>query len=141
MIHYIWPIALVIFSNVIYNIATKSTPSGANAFLSLAVTYLVAAACSIALYLFQGEHQKLTTELSHLNWTALVLGLSVVALEFGYIHVYRAGWTVNTASLVANIALACILIFVGFFLYHEGLTLRQAAGIVVCFIGLLLIRK
>ena len=104
MIHYIWPIALVVLANVVYNISTKSTPAGANAFLSLAVTYLIAGICAILLYLLQGGHQKFTAELSKLNWTSIALGISVVALEFGYIHVYRAGWTVNTASLVANIA-------------------------------------
>ena len=109
MIHYIWPIALVVLANVVYNISTKSTPAGANAFLSLAVTYLIAGICAILLYLLQGGHQKFTAELSKLNWTSIALGISVVALEFGYIHVYRAGWTVNTASLVANIALACVL--------------------------------
>ena len=140
MISYSWPIVLVIVSNVLYNIATKSTPSDANAFLSLAVTYLIAAGCSAALYFFQGGHAGLLRELSQLNWTALALGVSIVALEFGYISAYRAGWPVNTASLVANIALACVLLIVGALLYQEGITPKQAAGIAVCFLGLLLIR-
>ena len=139
-IDYIWPIALVILANVIYNISTKSTPAGANAFLSLAATYLIAAFCSILLYFLQDGHQKFTAELSKLNWTVIALGISVVALEFGYIHVYRAGWSVNTASLVANIALACVLVFVGFFLYKETLSLRQVIGIAVCAAGLFLIK-
>ena len=92
------------------------------------------------MYLLQGGHQKFTAELSKLNWTSIALGISVVALEFGYIHVYRAGWTVNTASLVANIALACVLVFVGFFLYKESLPLRQLIGIGVCVFGLFLIK-
>ena len=114
MFSFIWPIAIVVLANVVYNIVTKSTPSQANAFLSLTITYLVAAACAFIMYIIQGNHQKPTIELSRLNWTAIVLGISIVALEFGYINVYRAGWKVNTASLVANIALACILVFVGF---------------------------
>ena len=67
MIHYIWPIALVVLANVVYNISTKSTPAGANAFLSLAVTYLIAGICAILLYLLQGGRQKFTAELSKLN--------------------------------------------------------------------------
>ena len=135
-----WPIALVVLANVVYNISTKSTPAGANAFLSLAVIYLIAGICAILLYLLQGGHQKFTAELSKLNWTSIALGISVVALEFGYIYVYRAGWTVNTASLVANIALACVLVFVGFFLYKESLSFRQLIGIGVCVFGLFLIK-
>ena len=141
MLSYIWPIALVVFANVIYNVATKSTPSQTHAFLSLAVTYSVAAVCSFVLYLLQGGHQKLSIELSKINWTSIVLGISIVALEFGYINVYRAGWKINTASLVANISLACILIFVGLFLYHESITIKQAVGIGVCLVGLILISK
>ena len=64
----------------------------------------------------------------------------MVALEFGYIHVYRAGWTVNRASLVAIIALACILVFVGFFLYKESLSIKQIFGIGICIVGLFLLK-
>ena len=92
MLSYIWPIALVVFANVIYNVATKSTPSQTNAFLSLAVTYSVAAVCSFVLYLLQGGHQKLSIELSKINWTSIVLGISIVALEsvsYTHLDVYK----------------------------------------------------
>ena len=64
MVHHFWPILVVVLANVVYNISTKFTPPAANAFLSLAVTYLVAAVCSILLYLTQGEHQKLGSALA-----------------------------------------------------------------------------
>lgn len=141
MFSYIWPIALVVFANIIYNIATKSTPSEANAFLSLVVTYCVAALCALVMYFIQGGHQKLSVEFSKLNWTSSILGVCVLALEFGYINVYRAGWKINTASLTANISLACILVLVGFLIYHENITIRQIVGIGVCAAGLILIGK
>lgn len=133
-----WPIALVVLANIFYNIITKSTPSDSNATLSLTVTYLVAALCTFILYLM-GEHQGLAEDMAKLNWTSFALGLSIVGLEFGYIHVYRAGWNVNTAPLVANIALACALLFVGYLFFHETLSLRQFIGAVVCVGGLILI--
>lgn len=141
MWNYIWPICMVVLANVAYNIITKSTPAQANALLSLTVTYLTAALCAFILYLLQGGHMKLSGEFARINWTAPVLGASIVALEFGYIYVYRAGWQVNTASLTANIALACILIVVGFLLYKETLSLQQVIGIAVCIFGLFLISK
>lgn len=142
MLSYIWPIGLVVLSNVIYNITTKSTPKNANAFLSLAVTYAVACVASFIMFLVQGGfHKKLTEEASRLNWTAFVLGLCIVGLEVGYIYVYRAGWKVNTASLVANIVLACILLVVGFLLYRETLSVKQIVGIIVCIGGLVLINS
>ena len=77
MFSYIWPIALVVFANIIYNIATKSTPSEANAFLSLVVTYCVAALCALVMYFIQGGHQKLSVEFSKLNRTAAILGVCI----------------------------------------------------------------
>ena len=43
---YIWPIALVVASNVVYQICAKSIPGDLNPFASLTVTYLVGAAAS-----------------------------------------------------------------------------------------------
>ena len=47
----------------------------------------------------------------------------------------------SVASLVANIALACLLVVVGILLYKEVLTLRQVAGMGLCVAGLLLISR
>ena len=136
-----WPIALVVLSNTFYNICTKSTPENANAFLSLAVTYLVAAAGALVLFFFAKDRAPLAQELGNLNWTASALAASVLALEYGYIMIYRAGWQVSAASIVANISLACVLVFVGLLLYKETITLRQLIGMVVCCVGLVLITK
>ena len=40
MLSYIWPIALVIFSNILYHICAKSAPEGVHPFAALTVTYL-----------------------------------------------------------------------------------------------------
>lgn len=135
----LWPVLLVVTANTLYNICTKSTPVGANAFLSLTVTYLVAV-CAFGLYLRSGPG-ALAAELRNLNWTAAALGAVVVALEFGYICIYRAGWPVNRASVTNNICLAVVLVFVGALLYREGITLRQIVGMIVCAAGLFLISK
>ena len=136
----IWPVAMVVTANTLYNICTKQTPAAANAFFSLAVTYLVAAVCSLGLYL-AGAHDRMAVEVSRLNWTAAALGAVVVALEVGYIFLYRAGWKVNMGSLTANICLACALVIVGALLYHETVSLRQGIGMVICLIGLVLVCK
>ena len=41
-----WPIALIVFSNVFYNICSKQTPEGIHPLAALTVTYLVAAVAS-----------------------------------------------------------------------------------------------
>ena len=73
--------------------------------------------------------------------SAPTLGLAVVALEVGYILTYRAGWKINTASLVTNIALAILLLFIGFLFYGEPITGRKLLGVVICCIGLFFLIK
>ncbi|HIS52656.1 MAG TPA: hypothetical protein IAC15_07960 [Candidatus Onthomonas avicola] len=138
MVQQLWPVALVVLANCVYNITTKSTPSQANAFASLTVTYLTAAAASLAL-LLAGRGGGALGEFSSLNWTAPVLGLSAVGLEVGYIFLYRAGWKVNTGPLVANLCLAIALVFLGRLLFGESVTPRQITGIAICLVGLVLV--
>lgn len=137
----IWPVALVVLANVFYNICTKSTPADANAFLSLTITYLVAAGISVLLFLGDRSAGSLVSELKQLNWTSLVLGICIIGLEFGYICIYRAGWPVSMGSLVANLCLACVLMVVGVLLYKEVVTLRQILGLLVCGVGLVLLSR
>ena len=70
---------------------------------------------------------------------SVVLALALVGLEVGYVFVYRVGWQVSSASVVANIGLACVLLIVGFLLYKEDVSIRQILGILVCMVGLVLI--
>lgn len=142
MFSYFWPVGMIVITNVFYNISTKSTPEKASAFLSLTVTYLVAAAVSAAAFLITGDRTISVKEhFASLNWTSWVLGLSIVGLELGYILAFRAGWKVNITSMTANITLAVVLVFVGHFLFKESISLRQIAGIVVCILGLILISR
>ena len=117
----------------------KSLPSDVNPFGALMVTYAVAAIITAIIFVFMVKPSNVVFELSKINWTSIVLALVIVGLEVGYVFVYRAGWNVSTASVVANIGLACVLIFVGYFLYKENVSIRQILGIVVCMFGLVLI--
>ena len=139
MIAYIWPIALVVLSNVVYQICAKSVPDGVSPFAALAVTYLVGAAVSIILYFVLGKGGNLIKDLGKLNWAPFVLGLVIVGLEVGFIYAYKAGWQVSTASLVASSALAIILLFVGFLAYKEALTWNKLVGAAICLVGLFFI--
>ena len=135
----IWPILLVILSNTLYNICTKSTPGNVNAFGTLMITYAVATILTALIFVFLVKPENVLTELSRVNWTSVVLGMAIVGLELAYIFAYRAGWKVSSASLVANIGLAIVLIFVGVILYGENISLKQVMGILVCCVGLFLI--
>ena len=137
----LWPMLIVICANTVYNISTKSTPSDINSFASLTVTYTVAAVSSLLLFFITSENRNLAAELTKTNWTAFALGIAIVALEVGFICIYRAGWKISVASLVANISLACILLLIGVLLYREAISAKQIAGMIFAAIGLILIAK
>lgn len=139
MFAYIWPIALVVFSNVLYQICAKSVPQEMNPMASLTVTYLVGAVISGILYFVLGHRGSLIQEYSRLNWAPYVLGMVIVGLEVGWIYAYKAGWQVSTGFIVQSAFLAVVLIFVGYFLYHEALTWNKIIGVAICLIGLVFI--
>ena len=135
----IWPLMLIVVSNCFYNICAKSTPENVNTFGALTVTYLIGAVLSSILFVCSVGPARTLIEIKQVNWTSLVLGLSIVGLEAGYVFLYRAGWKVSNGALTANICLAIALIVIGFLLYKETISPRQILGIVVCGIGLFLI--
>jgi drug/metabolite transporter (DMT)-like permease len=136
---YVFPIVLIVGSNIIYNISQKSTPGRANPFLALFVTYLVAASLTGIALFFHGSDNGIWRSVKELNWASLLLGFSIVGLEFGYLMAYRAGWNISVGSLVANIALAVALIPVGILLYNESFELHKLIGAALCLSGLILI--
>lgn len=135
----LWPIVMIVTANTLYNICAKAVPGDVSAFASLFVTYLAAAGASLALFFLTAQGRDLPAELGRVNWSAALLGLVIVALEFGYVAAYRAGWKISLCSLTANIALACVLLLVGVLAYREVLGLRQVLGAAVCVLGLWLV--
>lgn len=141
MFLYVFSIVLIVASNVVYNICQKSTPENANPFSALLITYVTAALLTIVMFLFSKGDKGFFQTLDDLNWTSIALGIAIVGLEFGYLLAYRAGWKISLGSLVANIALAIMLIPVGIIIYKEGFDLNKIWGVILCIIGLILINK
>ena len=139
MLSYVWPIALVILSNTVYQICAKSVPKGMNPLAALAVTYTIGALVSLILYFVLGKGGNFVEEIKQINWAPFVLGLVIVGLEVGYIYAYKVGWPVSTAQIIQASILAVILIFVGYVLYNEPISWNKIVGIIVCLAGLGLI--
>lgn len=137
----LWPIALIVLSNVFYNVCSKETPAEINPFASLTVTYAVGAVFSAVMYYALSRGGSLIREYHSISWSSFVLGLAVVGLEAGSIYMYKAGWNVSSGQLVYSIILAVCLIFVGIFAYHESISTTKIIGILVCMFGLFLINK
>jgi len=137
----VWPIVLVVFSDIVYQICAKGVPKDMDAMASMTITYIVGAVCSAVMFFVMNKNSNLLQEYTKMNWAPVFLGVSVVGLEVGFIYAYKNGWALSTASLVQSAFLAVALIIVGGVLYHEAITANKVIGIVICLIGLYFINK
>ena len=136
-----WPILLVVGADIVYQICAKSTPAEIDPLASLSVTYAVGALVSAALYFLLNRGGNLAREYSHLNWSAIALGVAIVGLEVGSIYMYKVGWTVSTGPLVKNICVMVAMVLLGALAYREVITPTKLLGIVICLIGVIIINK
>lgn len=135
------PIAVIVLSNILYNICTKSTPETADLFASLTITYLVGAAVSAVLYFALHRGGNLLEQCRSLNWTSWALGLSIVGLEAGSIYMYKAGWNISTGHLVHSSLLAVCLLLVGVLFYRETVSVSKLCGVAICLVGLYFLNR
>lgn len=140
MLHFLWPMALLILSNFLYQICAKSVSGGMNPFASLTISYLVGAAVSVVLLLVSGGGNGFLKEYSKANWVPFVLGLVIVGLETGSIYAYKVGWEVSTAFIIQSAILATALLAAGVILYHETLSWNKVVGVLICLVGLIVIK-
>lgn len=139
MFNYIWPIALVVLSNIIYHICAKSLPANLNPLASLTVSYIVSAITSGILYFVLNKDGNLIAEYRKLNWAPFIIGIVIVGLEAGFLYAYKAGWFVSTASVVQSSFLAVALVFVGLLVFKETITWNTIIGIIICLVGICII--
>lgn len=135
---YYFSFFLVIAGNILYHLSQKSIPKGLNPAFSVTVSYVVALALSAALYPFLSS-QPVREAARQLNWASVGVGVSAVAIEFGFLLVYRAGWNISIASAMASAAIAVVLIPIGILLYRERLSAVNVVGLLLCLAGLVLV--
>ncbi|OPJ63831.1 EamA family transporter [Clostridium oryzae] len=141
MFMYVTSIIIIVLSNTMYNICTKSIPEKASPFASLFITYLTAAIITLIAFRVNKTDKGFFKSFEDLNWASVVLGFCIVGLEVGYIMAYRAGWNISMGSLVANIFLALMLIPIGIVFFREEFRIYKIVGVIFCVIGLLFLNK
>jgi len=129
---------LIVAGNIVYHLSQKSIPKGLNPAFSVTVSYIVALALSAALYpLLPGA--PIRESARAVNWASVGVGVSAVAIEFGFLLAYRAGWNLSIASATASAAIALVLIPLGILLYRERLSALNVLGLLLCLGGLVLV--
>jgi len=138
---YYIPLLLTIVANVLYHISQKNTSGKINPMFSLMITYGVALIISLILFLFMKGETSIRENLKELNWASLLLGISIVLLELGFLLAYRAGWNIGTASIISTIVVTIALIPIGILFFKEEITLKNIVGIIISIVGIILINN
>lgn len=133
--------AMLIGANVAYHVCQKTIPGVANPMVSVTVTFLVATLASAALLpVFIGD-SGVAAELRRLNWSSVLLGITIIGIEVGFLLLYRSGWNISLASIVVNALVALTLIPVGILLFREKLLGTDLVGILLLLAGIYLIAQ
>ena len=139
MFLFYFSITLAICSSALYHFSAKSTPANVNFSISLVVTYLVALGIVLLTTFFFPTKNGLVTELKQLNWASVLLAIAIVGIEFGFLLVYRSGWNLGIAAVLVNVIASLILLPVAIFLFKDKISWVNVLGIIVCFIGLIML--
>lgn len=135
------PIALTITGAVAYHVSSKSVPRGIHPLAAIIGAYVGAILVALVLAWRWPASEPFAGSFRQVNWAVLGVGLGALLIEAGFILAYRAGWPLNTASLLVNVAAALILIPVGLAVFGEGLTVGKGVGVVLCLAGLALLSR
>lgn len=139
MFLFYFSITLAIASSALYHFTAKSTPSNVNFTVSLLVTYAVAFVVTLLGFFFFPAKSGVIAEIKHLNWATIGLAIAIVGIEFGFLLTYRAGWNLGIAAVLVNVVASLILLPVAIFLFKDKISWVNIAGIIVCFVGLIML--
>lgn len=134
-------LSVAIACTVGYHLVLKLTPAGVNPLLSLAVTYALVTVLFAALLVVSPGGFEWRQEARQLNWTAIALAVAIVGLDLAFLFLYRSGFEVSLGALVTQSSAAMLLLVVGVAVFREKLSLANAAGVVLCLVGLWLVNR
>jgi len=132
---------LAIVASVGYHLVLKVTPGAVNPLLSLAITYAIGAAAFLGCYALVPDTPPIRDAVRLVNWTALGLAITVIAIDVAFLLLYRSGFEVALGLNITQTAAALILVAIGVFVFREKITAVNVAGIALCIVGLWLISR
>jgi hypothetical protein len=136
----LWPFALAVATYTAYQMLLKSARPEVNILGVLTVAYFAAFVAAGVLwfrYPALGANRLETRDLV----IAAMLGLSIVGIEYGFVSAYRAGWPLNAAGAIVNVAVALIVVPIGLMMFGEQMSWAKGLGLLMCCGGLVLIAR
>ena len=134
-------IALVVVGNIVYQLGQRAIPRDANPVVATLAAYLSAFAVTRGTIPFLARGVAFGSAWQKLDGSTILVGFGIVAVELGFLLVYRAGWAISTAPLLANAIVAVVLLGIGAVAFKEPITVARAAGIMLCLAVLWLVAR
>ena len=78
---FLFPVILMVFVNVAYNIVAKLTPAHVNAVASVFLTYTTCCVASFIFFFTTAKDKNYGRAIKKCNWSAPAMGLSLVLME------------------------------------------------------------
>ena len=132
-------ILVIVVSCVSYQLLQKAVPSGVNPVVSLIVTYAAALVLSCGLFFVFPLKKGLIESFREVNYVSVLVGLSIIGIELGYLLIYRFGGKVSFAYALVSAAVIASLALAGFLWYREEASLQKILGIAFCVAGVFLL--
>jgi drug/metabolite transporter (DMT)-like permease len=132
------PLAIVVVSGVVYHLAQRNS-GGTRPWAMLTVAYGAAFALTAMLALASSDASRWPA--SRERSAGLLVGLAAFGIEAGFFYIYRSGWPLASASVIANVSVTAILAVLGIVAFGEQLTALRAAGLGLAAAGAALIAR
>lgn len=135
------PLLLTIGGGLMYHLAAKSIPRTFDPAAALIGVYATALAGSVLVYAALGPRSAPLRVSGLWHPTIAAVGLGALAIELGYLLIYRAAWPVSVASVIANGLVAILLVPLGAAVFGESISATRTLGILLCLAGISLLRR
>lgn len=133
-------ILLAICGGVIYHVSAKSIPKDLPPALAIVVAYAAALLISAVAHLFLPPAPGAAASSRLVHPAVIGVGLGAAMIELGYVLTYRAAWSISVTSVIVNGTVAALLVPVGLLLFGEHLSSTRILGLLMCLIGVWLLK-
>ena len=124
------PILLTVASSAAYHFTLKNISTKSNVFAGLFWTYIISAVICLIFYFTQKNQNLFSVFESEKSYLYIVLALSLVGIELGYLFAYKGGGQVGQVSMIAQAISMVLLVAIGYMISKDSFTLTKALGVV-----------
>ena len=132
---------LAAFGNAIYHVSQKSLAPTANPMILLMAGYAVAFTGAALAAPFFRVSNSAPWMAQVISWPVVMLGVSVLMIEIGFLLAYRTGMSVQWSGIAVSGSAATLLLPVALLVFREAFSPARAVGMVLTLSGLALMAR